>query len=234
MSANFSSGVDLLTNDAAPVASGGYPLMVGAWVRALTIGTARRFWSLNNPADAVNYFLLGMASGSSVWNLTAGDSTTSTTVGSTTVVVGRWYFLLGRFLAANQRALDTIDALGNVVANQSTVARTPVGLSRMALGCRSGSTNSAFYDGLVAELWYGTVPAILSANAALDPSLLRKLAYGGPFSVPSIGASVIEYRSLRKHPTLGGRRDVVTRGIANPTWINSGGVTVGVHPPLPA
>jgi len=104
----------------------------------------------------------------------------------------------------------------------------------MAFGCLNHSAPAEFFDGCIGE-WWMTNSDIQADGAQLDDNLMRKLAYGGPFSVPHIVPSIVEYRSFRKHPASNGDAigEIYHGGFGRQTWTDTTGVTTGCHPPLP-
>lgn len=94
-----------------------------------------------------------------------------------------------------------------------------------ALNGNSGVTNP--WTGDLAEYWW-TNTDIFPAGA-LSLSLMRQLAFEGPFSIPYIGNKVQEYRSFR-----GGfpSADIYSGPIGQQNWANNNGAISGLSPPL--
>lgn len=235
MALDFSAVNAYLVNTAAPVPSAIYPLAIGMWVRPATLGTARRYWSLCDPSSNDNYIYCGQ-SGNDQWNVAAIDPTSNNGANTpmSSVIIGAWSFILARFLATNQRAIDVLPAGGGVLQATTSNTRTPSGMTQMGLGYRASLTPGVFFDGLIGEFWWGVpIAAPLSRFASLPEPTLRQLAYGGPFSIPSVAASIREYRSFRTNPVGGEGRDIhVGSGVPWQNWSNVNGVTTGPHPPL--
>lgn len=121
---------------------------------------------------------------------------------------------------------------GVITHGQNITSVTPTA-NRMAVGALDGSSPTSFWDGGVSELWY-TNTDIQADGLQLINDTVWKLAYGGPFSIPHIGASVIEYRSLRKHPSSDGDDpNEIFSSAGQQIWSNVGVATIGQHPPLP-
>jgi hypothetical protein len=93
-------------------------------------------------------------------------------------------------------------------------------------------TAPQYWSGGIAEFWY-TNNDVVGANLATNNDFLRQLAFCGPFSIRSVAANIVEYRSLRSH--LGSESDVFGDlwwgRSGRQTWTLNGTVTQGQHPP---
>ncbi len=222
-----------IRNAAPPLVSTGYPFTVAMWVRPTTSGTKRSFWSFGDTAVANNYFSLGQTAANAYFIevSTAAGAANSTAGGSNLNV---WTFIVARFISATSRRLTSLatGGLSNIPTHaQNTASRAPTSLDAMSIGCREINAAAEFFDGQVAELWYTDIQP---DGAQLDAGLARQLAFGGPFSLQHVAKDVLEYRSLRKHPTAGDGRDIIVgAGAGMQAWENVNGVGLGPHPPLP-
>lgn len=231
MGANFISGSSqyLLNNPSLITA---YPFTVGMWIRATTVGVNKCAWS--NAVDTTNYWELWQFA-ANTWTFETNDGGGDADATGGSVVSGVWTFIVMRGISATNRRIATLLSTGAATHAQNTTSRTPTGIAQNNLG-RSFAFAS-YFDGQIAEFWY-TLTDIQPDGLALDDGLLRQLAYRGPFSVPSVGAAILsggEYRSL--FSSQGSITDkpgeVLWGGRGRQTWVNNGGVRVGLHPPLP-
>ncbi len=227
-----SASAQRLTNFAPPLVSGGYPLTVGLWAYPTTTGTLRSFFTFGASANNTNSLRLDQTA-ANAFDIAAqaGGSTAHAAAG--TVTANQWYFLLARFIGAANRRISVLPFNGSAISSgQSTTSVTPT-LNQIAFGSYFGSSNQQAFDGLIGEAWY-TATDVQADNAVIQSSLMRQLAFGGPFSVPHIAKDIIEYHSLRRHPLRGDGSDLyVGGGKGVQAWTNAGGVTIGPHPPLP-
>ena len=103
----------------------------------------------------------------------------------------------------------------------------------MTIGARVDSSGAIQpWDGLIGEWWLTDADAAVNDAAATPDAMVRQLAYGGPFSVPYLVPRIVEYRSLRAHPTVDDPTETYNRG-ARATWSAVNGPTIGPHCPLP-
>lgn len=231
MGAFFTSGSSQRLSNSAPPTTN-YPFSVGLWVYPTTTAVNKDFWSLADTGTTNNWWKIGQNTADN-WLFSAQAGGTVSTMAGGTLTANAWAFLLARGISATSRRLDILHADGHISQFSNTQSRAPTGIDRMSLGCGDNSTPGEFFDGNIAEFWY-TDTDIQADGAATNSDIVRQLAYGGPFSVPHIGAAVIEYRSLRK--TLSSNEDDATEiysGYGHQEWTNSGGARIGQHPPLP-
>lgn len=228
MSAFFASASSQKLSNASPPITG-YPFTVGIWVCPTTTGADKAIFSLNSGSSTTNRFDLFQSS-FGTWRLEAADAGSSTIVGGIPTA-GQWDFICGRFISATNRRISTLGWDGAITHGATTVNRAPVGITTSELGTRAGTQ---YFDGAVAEYWILNVD-VQPDGAQLTNETLHRLAYGGPFSVPHIAKDIIEYRSFRKYPASDGddASEVYHGARGRQVWVNTGGVTIGPHPPLP-
>lgn len=240
MSASFvSASSQSLSQTTVPITA--VPFTVGMWVRPTTTGVTKRFWSLCSTSAALfttPKFDIGQTGGDTWFIEVAEDivapNTDNPAVGTVTANV--WAFVLGRFITSTNRRLSVLQFDGSSAHVQGTLSLTPGGpVDVMTVGALNTGISSSFFEGQLGEFWY-TNTDIQADGAQTQESLLRQLAYGGPFSVPHIAKNIVEYRSLRK--AVSSDRDdeseVYFRGpFGKRTWTNVGSTTVSHHPPLP-
>ncbi len=219
-----------LLNSVAPITA--IPFTVGIWVFPTTAGTNRAFWSLADTGTTNNFFSIEETA-VSTWSLSCaagGSSAVMTSLG--TVTANQWAFIIARAIGAANRRLSVLQFDGSIGAGQETTSLTPAGIDALALGCRNVSTPSTFMDGSVANYWLTNTDIQLDGGA-LDATLLRQLAFGGPFSVPSVARDLIEYRSLRKSTIKDQIGEVYYSQFGVQTWTDTGGVILAADPLIP-
>jgi hypothetical protein len=218
-----------LKNTAIPLVSTGYPCTAAALVLPASAASNLTVVSIADTGSANNRLLGGTATSSWNCNAQAGGTTDALTFG--TVTAGQWAFVVWRFISATNRRGDVLHYDGSTAHAQSTVNRGPTSIDTIAVGANETSSPTNFFDGSIAEFWY-TATDIQPGGAALDDNLLRQLARFGPFSVPTIGPTVIEYHSYFQG--IDSTMDIGPEVYAKlrQTWTNVNGVTRAPHPPL--
>jgi len=230
MSAAFPSGATNNIKNVAPFVVN-VPLTVGFWAYPTATGTLRTLFCLGD-TGADTYLSINQTSGN-LWQITATAAGSANNATTGAVTANSWFFIVGRFISATNRRLAVLAPDGSASAVQATTSRTMSSIDTMTLGQRLSSTSNQPFAGRLANFWY-TNNDVQPDGAALTDSLLRQLAYGGPFSVPSIANTIIEHRSLRTNPINGESSDIsVGGGAPAQNWANTSGVTIGAHPPLP-
>lgn len=229
MAASFNAAsTRRLDNAGVPFAL--YPFTMGFWVQPTTTGTLMALAAFNDTGAATEYFTV-MQSAANAWYMEVSGGN-SCSIG--TVTANQWHYVIARLVDADSRYLTVLQANGSIVHGSPTVAtRLMTSLDTVMLGAfRQNGTASSYFTGLIAEFWYSNTD-ISGSNTQLNDELVRQIAYSGPFSVPHIAPDVIEYRSLRIHPTANNpASDAYYRNMQPPVWTNTGGVFTGAHPPL--
>lgn len=232
MSAQFlATSSQILRNSSPPVVN--VPFTIGMWVRpTLVDSNFHNIHGLYNSGtamvanlyiDNVNNFIYEFNDGAGA----AGPLTVAAAVANT------GYFFLIRAITTTNRRVSVLSDKGVVTNVQSTTSVTLPAINRETFGAYDGSGGPTdWFTGQVAEFWK-TNTDIQADGAQLQDATLRQLAYGGPFSVPHIGASIIEYRSFRKTPTYDELPEVYYGAKGIQTWANTNTVTTGEHTPLP-
>ena len=208
---------------------------MGIWVNLAAVGSATRtVFSLSDTATTNNHLTLQMASSEQLQLAAAGGGTTNTVTATGVVLVaGQWSFALARFISSDNRRLSVLSGSGVVTAVSISTARTPTGLDTMTIGARLSSAGvNAPWSGHLGEWWIADADAAIDSAADMPADMMWQLAYGGPFSVPYLVPRIVEYRSLRAHPTVDDPTETYNRG-APATWTAVNGPTIGQHPPLP-
>lgn len=233
MSASFvPASSQYLSNSAVSLPSTGYPFTVGFW--AYPVSLTNTAFSLAATTSDNNYLSIEM--NGSVWRMKAAAGGVANVAAiSTTTVANAWQYVLFRCLSASNRRLSALHPDGGGYHALSTTTRAPTGITCISMGGLITSTTTAFFSGMIAEFFY-TNTDIQPDGLQLSDSTLRQLAFGGPFSVPSIVKDIQEYRSLWS--ALDSSQDVIDEydhgGDGRKAWVNTNGVTRGSHPPLSA
>lgn len=207
----------------------GYPFTVGIWFNTPN-STSMGLFGLCTSVSPVNGFVLADDSTQKI-NLRVYNGGVATQIASSSIFTdGRWVFVLGVFGAADSRVLAVLldHGLTSIVTTSVSASpgATPDSITIGAAAVLSGSPVSS-YNGHLAEFWMANI-AVENVNT----HLVRQLAYGGPFSVPHVAQSIVEYRALRK--SFGSDTDEPGE-VWRPgerVWTNNAAV-IGEHPPLP-
>lgn len=230
MAGAFNGASSHISNSSPPITT--YPFTVGIWVYQSDTNSGRTYFGLANNGALNNYFYLGSASGPS-FQLWAQSGGTSQGANVTTLTSSTWNFVLGRFISATNRRISVVNANGAAGHAQGTTNITPSGVNSLSIGRTPNSTPQFFHNGRLAEFWWADAD-IQGDNAQTQDSLLRQLAFGGPFSVPDVVNSIIEYHSLRSslgsESDLGGESYYGKYGKQNWTRANT---PLAAHCPLP-
>lgn len=149
-----------------------------------------------------------------------------------TVVANTWFYIVGRVISDTNRQISVLSADG-IISTASNAVSTSTTKARMSIGADCSTAGANYADGGIAE-WWITNTDIQPDGAALQNSTLRQLARGGPFSIPHVASAVVDYRSLRN--ALGSDQDeqpdYFSGAKGRQTWVNTGGVILGAHPPF--
>lgn len=234
MSASFASASSQSLSTAVPeLPSTGYPFAVGMWVAPSTLGVEKTLFSFADTASANNYLEIRQSAANNFVVAAIAGGAEATANAGINGGANRWNFVLVRFDSATLRRIDALSPTGQTPSGNNTTSTAPTSLDTIALGARIASTTSQYFDGLIGEFWY-TNTNIQPAGGATQTPILRQLAFGGPFSVPRVGQNLVQYLSLRQHPTAPLGEDFhIGAGKPWQSWGNGGGVTIGPHPPLP-
>ncbi len=207
-----------------------YPYTVGFWCKPrVSDANTHIYWVMVDTSDSTQYNAICKSTGD-LWALlaSAGGAANQTTAGG--ITIDKWAYVVARFISATNRRISVLRPTGDVVQAQGTTSRAfPTSAETMALS----TPVSNFADADIAEYFYTNTDIQPDAGVLQEP--LRQLAYGGPFSVPYIAKDIIEYRSLRKHPTSDGDQigEVYSGRSGRQTWTNTNAATTCEHPPLP-
>jgi hypothetical protein len=203
------------------------PISFGMWAKTFTIAAGNAvFFSWYNDTSANSYGVYRESSSMTIW----GGALSTTAV---TMVVGRWYYVVGRLVASNNKRLSVLDELGGTTNVQNTDV-TAFAAQHFDLGSE-GPVGSVvnYWSGNIAEFWM-TDTDIQPGGAALDNSTLRQLAYYGPFSIPLVRSNLVHYRSFRSVTDDGIEKpsEVFHGKYGRISWGMTTGMTSSSHPPI--
>jgi len=228
MSAVFNGSSNYLTNTAPAITN--YPFTVGCWFRPTSTAAIGALWQLGDAATGLNLFTVEYTTAPAVRVLSVAAGVASF-IDFGTVTANAWQFAVARYISSTNRRCSLLQSNGAAAAGQDTGSSAPSAATSFQIGTRLAATQ--YFTGAIGEFWY-TATDIQADGAALDESMLRQLAYGGPFSVPHIAAGVIEYRGFRKFPSSeGDEAGEVYHRSSRQVWSNTNSVVIGAHPPLP-
>lgn len=222
-----------LLNSATPITA--VPISVGAWVNLSAAANAvRSVFSISDTATTNNYWYLGMSTAELMQVGAAAGGAAVVGAVTTALVAGSWTFVLGRFIAADNRRISVLHPTGVIEHGQNTTSTAPTGIDAMSIGALQTSAGTTQpWDGSIAEIWW-TNTDIHIENTQTNNNLVMRLAYGGPFSVPHVAQSIVEYRSFRSRIlSTSESSGEVYFGRGRQTWTNTGPPTLARHPPLP-
>lgn len=217
------------------------PFTVAMWIRPTdTSGEDRFFWALRNSAEFdLEQFSLGI-SNSETWRLqVVGDSEEESGLADFgSASLNQWHFVLGRFISSTNCRASVLEYDGTISHAQVTDGIVPSGINEECLGgLPVGGAGDQCLEGCIAEYWI-TNADIQPGGGQLQETLLRRLAHGGPFSVPHIAKDILEYRSFRGWTS---QTRLITGGLADNYWgraprtwlTDSSFPPGGENPPLP-
>lgn len=209
------------------------PFTMACWVRPTNTGAIQTWFNVSDTATANNYWLVGKSGTEQFRVVAAAGGVGNATNLATTFTANLWHFVLVRIISATSRRLSAVNASGLIEHAQGTTSRNPTGIDSISVGAQRVNSTLLPMDGSIGEFWY-TDTDIQPDGAQLENALLMKLAFGGPFSVPHVAQSLVEYRSFRSglESTQDRPEEIYYRGL-RPTWTNTNGVNLGPHPPLP-
>jgi hypothetical protein len=233
MSARFlATSSQRLTNSSPPVVT--MPFTVGFWCQPTVSSTAQSAWAMCDPAGTHFYGVTFISSGTQVELQQNSGATTSEVIASFTYTLGQWVYCLLRCIGAADKRLTAMNHTGLVASINSVTSKTPT-VTTVDIGALGRSAPIQLWSGYVAE-YFITNTDIQPGGGAMQESLLRQLAFGGPFSVPHIAADILDYQAFRS--ALGSDTAVDTDGFydapkGQQIWTNTNTVGLGPHPPLP-
>jgi hypothetical protein len=218
------------------------PFCLGFWFRSRTGSLAEQLVSWSVAASATVRY-----------NVTKGNSALPATVvvghrigaaNGAAIITGAivsnvWLFVLARFISTTNRRNASIiaDTYFTEVQNTTNISAVTPDNGTIGTTITSGAANNIAAAGSsLAEYWL--TDADICANETTDRSLVQQLALNGPFSVPHIAASVIDYRSFQSGisddvvPMGAGRYQAGKGTVINFLQTGGTGLSIGPHPPL--
>lgn len=234
MSALFASASSqYLKNATAPVTVA--PWTVSFWSNTPSAASEKCLWCLTDTAGASDGWALYKRATSNLIIFGCYSSVAYEEAACATAVVSNApTFVVVRGISATNRKVSVLHATGAIDPAQNTNSVTPAGIDTVALGAEVQSSVGVPMDGMLAEYAMWNVD-VQGDGAALQASTLRQMAYGGPFSMTHVLGNLVEYRSLRSSLVSASDRPneiYLGAGKTRQVWTNTGGATLGPHPPL--
>lgn len=171
----------------------------------MTVGC---WYNANVATHNHHIFSLYEAAGFTGWEfyISSDDITTrlgwwtgSATQGTATCTSTRdgWNYIIGRLISTSNKRIANLSPAGPQHA-VNTSSTTPGALTTLAIGVGlgTGALSANRSNAFIAE-WFMTDTDIQPDGLQLSDDLLWQLAFRGPWSVPHVARSVIEYRSFR-------------------------------------
>lgn len=210
------------------------PFTIGFWFKPAALNINQIIWSATQVASSTNYFEMGI--NSVAFPLIGADDGAGETQGngdSARPVVDTWMFMLGRFISATNRRMAILYPSGVATIDhcQDITSRTPASVGAMAIGVKYVTSPILPTDGKIGEFWAANID-VQADGAQLNNEFMRALAFNGPFAFPHIEQALVDYRSLRQHPTLNSLGETHTISPLGPqTWVATGAPACGENPP---
>jgi hypothetical protein len=218
-----------------PLYTSSEPFSFGLWAYFVSLPSVGTLWMATDTFQH-NFMLEQVSSTSLRWRYNQiSDKWVCTN--TFTVVTNVWYYLLARRISNTNARLSTLDTSTGIVAHSSdATSNTDGSVTENIIGAAdsgSGTPDSNFLNGCVAEYFYVDTDVQIGGGQAAD-ELIRQLAYRGPWSVPHVAASMVEYHGFQQ--AVGSNtdnfKDIYQRG-GRRSWTMSSTVpTTGNHPPL--
>lgn len=216
----FFPGTGSLQTTAPLIPPTAQPMTMACWARATNTAVTQTIMCF--ASNSTDYIEVQQAT-----NWAIGDGTGVNFAGAATA--GMWTFLLARWITTTSMRLTTLTADGTLNSGQRTNSSVHSALITIGLGERVVLSPVQAFTGAIAEFWY-TATDIVGSDVAPGISYIHQLAFFGPFSIPSVGQQVEEYRSLR----LGGtaRYGDSHSNTAGSSWVADVALPPTQHPPI--
>jgi hypothetical protein len=207
--------------DNAVMAVTTYPITMAGWAYPTSSGASQMILIGEFTGD-VNQDIAIFGTSGNAWG--ADDAGGTATAG--TLTTSKWHFVLGRFIASNNRRISVLHSDGSTAHAQNTTATGATGLNELTIGARRVGSALAF-SGTLAEIWWANIDPEPDGGQTSD-ALLKHLAFKGPFSYPPIAKNIIDYIPMVDN--LG--TEEYSGPFGRQIWANTGSVILTNHPPL--
>ena len=234
MAANFVAASDqYLLRTGAPVTAP--PFTMACWARPTFAGNGggnQGAISIANGSTGFSQWTLGV-DGTPEWWIRRDEATSNLDEldVATGIVANTWQFAVARIVSASNCWLHILNASGSISSGQTVLTRNPTGINNMVIGAPGDSTeigNSSF-DGPIAEAWIANID-IQPDGGTIDQTFMRYLAWNGPWSIPRIAASIVEYKPLLQN-FVAGPENYAQSGFS--VWTQTNGpLSIYPAPPL--
>jgi hypothetical protein len=174
-----------------------YPFYVGCWLKPATVTVTGTVWAFGNSLSANNYFGL-IISSSGNFGAIRNSAIASQTTNRAGAAVDKWFFSFISFISPVLVQSSILSFDGSLFGSTSgTVSVQPVGLDNLTISLRHSVTLSGgSWAGALAEFYYGLGTPIGSTTPTAQA--IMQLAHRGPFAVPGMANTLLEYRTFRK------------------------------------
>lgn len=209
----------------------GYPFSVGLWAYPFTTGAAQVLWCLTDTSVSNHRFSL--TKGSTSWGFFAiAGGSTDASCNAGTPVANVWQYIVCRAISATNRRISIIDGDTGIKHGSSVQSRVVNACDTIGIGAAlSSGAPGSIYDGILGEVWYTNTDIGSDGASNLTNDFVSKLAYEGPFSIPSVAAHVKEYRSFRSDIEMA-KINETKFGYEGQGYTNNNGTILGPHVPV--
>lgn len=242
MAANFGVANNFLSASVVTVPAYAYPLSAGMWAKP---NQTTVFQCLLEIADAssINEFQIiqgnnALSNGTSFVGFVENSTNSSVSPSCGTATIGRYVYVVVRWLSATNRWIHVFDPVANTVSSSqdTTNIAVPTGITNVTFG--NVFVNGQAFSGTMAEAWIANGDCFPASQAAAPPNdQVMQLAFNGPLACPGLMPIVSTYWPMNApvaaaaNPTLAVPDYAVRQSVA-PLY-NAGGVTfTAPHPPL--
>jgi hypothetical protein len=215
-------------------------MLIGVWYKPEQLAQASQwptFIGLYTPGttDAIMVFQQEQTT-SPIWQQTSGGYTVFTSMSayqpSTAPPLGKWNFSLLRVGTNYLRASNLLwnGQISNTSAD-GTIQNYAVG--PLFFGSDGGEAGYSFAEFFICS----SDPFAGYGSGFLPPSIIRQIAYHGPFSMPNVASKMRYYRSFLAGGDLNGPNDALSISIDRGGLFTDGSgqskyTLLGDHPPL--
>jgi hypothetical protein len=229
VSANFVSGSSQYLTQASALVTTNGPFTVGFWVKINTLpGSDQEMCSISATSAQRTWEMYVKSTGAVGAGYYNGTAFGYVDTSGNAITAGVWCYYIFRSISTTNRRIS-VWRPGSIVAAQDTASFSAGALDRISLAMLQYNSGAptAFCTCQLAEFFYADAD-VYPGGAAMDASLLSRIAFNGPLSVPHIVPMIVDYHPLR-HPDI--EADCYQRGGAR-AWTTGGAPTARDHPPL--
>jgi len=220
------------------ISSVSYPFVLSAWVNKDTSTSTECVASVADKSSTSDQFRMQVLSSDEFQN-SSFDGSQEVADTTSTKSVGVWGRITNRFTASNDRSvyMDGANKVSNTVSQSHTLANQ----DRLTLGTTGDSTPTAFYEGLIDELWLRdgdttddmelseydnqSVPATFWTTGTPDTPGTQDLTPTGITSAEAFGTPVVTTGSVDISPSgIASTEAFGTAVLSQATFITPNGI----------